>query len=92
MRDHLGLRGPALVVAAACASGNVAFLQGRTWLHQGWVDAVLVGAGDLWLTPLALACFGNMRVLSEPGGGTVVRLNFPGIIPTADSAPPAGAP
>lgn len=29
---------------------------------------------------------GNMRVLSEPGGGTVVRLNFPGIIPEAPAA------
>jgi signal transduction histidine kinase len=35
---------------------------------------------------------GNMRVLSEPGGGTVVRLNFPGIIPAAPPAPPAGVP
>ena len=32
---------------------------------------------------------GSMRVLSEPGVGTVVRLNFPGIIP---NAPAAGAP
>ncbi|MCA1581945.1 MAG: hypothetical protein LC796_11270 [Acidobacteria bacterium] len=31
---------------------------------------------------------GTMRVLSEPGGGTVVRLNFPGIIP-ATPAPEA---
>ena len=29
---------------------------------------------------------GSMRVLSEPGGGTVVRLNFPGIIPEAPAA------
>jgi 3-oxoacyl-[acyl-carrier-protein] synthase II len=65
VREHLGLRGPAVVVAAACASGNVALAQGRAWLRLGWVDAVLVGAADLFLTPLALACFGNMRVLSR---------------------------
>ena len=35
---------------------------------------------------------GSMRVLSEPGGGTVVRLNFPGIIPAVSPAPSAGAP
>ncbi|MDQ6894338.1 MAG: ATP-binding protein [Acidobacteriota bacterium] len=29
---------------------------------------------------------GSMRVLSEPGVGTVVRLNFPGIIPAAPAA------
>lgn len=63
--EHLGLRGPAVVVAAACASGNVALAQGRAWLRLGWVDAVLVGAADLFVTPLALACFGNMRVLSR---------------------------
>jgi 3-oxoacyl-[acyl-carrier-protein] synthase II len=52
-------------VAAACASGNVALAQARAWLRQDRVDAVVVGAGDLWLTPLALACFGTMRVLSR---------------------------
>jgi 3-oxoacyl-[acyl-carrier-protein] synthase II len=64
VRDRLGLRGPATVVAAACASGNVALAQACVWLRLGWVDAVLAGAADLFLTPLALACFRNMRVLS----------------------------
>jgi 3-oxoacyl-[acyl-carrier-protein] synthase II len=62
---QLGLRGPATVVAAACASGNVALAQGRNWLKRGWVDVCLAGACDMWVTPLATASFGRLRVLSR---------------------------
>jgi 3-oxoacyl-[acyl-carrier-protein] synthase II len=65
VRDQLGLKGPATVVAAACASGNVALGQARAWLRHGWADIVLAGGCDLWLTPMALAGFGNLRVLSR---------------------------
>ncbi|MEP6801027.1 MAG: ATP-binding protein [Acidobacteriota bacterium] len=30
---------------------------------------------------------GSLRVLSEPGGGTIVRLSFPGILPAAAGSP-----
>jgi 3-oxoacyl-[acyl-carrier-protein] synthase II len=62
---QLGLMGPATTVAAACASGNVALAQGRNWLKRGWVDICLAGACDMWVTPLALASFGRLRVLSR---------------------------
>ncbi len=62
---QLGLQGPATVVAAACASGNVALAQGRNWLRRGWVDICLAGACDAWVTPLGLASFGRLRVLSR---------------------------
>ena len=62
---QLGLHGPATAVAAACASGNVALAQGRSWLRRGWVDICLAGACDMWVTPLALASFGRLRVLSR---------------------------
>jgi 3-oxoacyl-[acyl-carrier-protein] synthase II len=62
---ELGLHGPATAVAAACASGNVALAQGRNWLKRGWVDVCLAGACDMWVTPLALASFGRLRVLSR---------------------------
>jgi 3-oxoacyl-[acyl-carrier-protein] synthase II len=62
---QLGLQGPATVVAAACASGNVALAQGRNWLKRGWVDVCLAGACDAWVTPLGLASFGRLRVLSR---------------------------
>src|SRR5437660_1200905 len=35
------------------------------WVRLGWADAVLAGAADLILRPLAMACFNNMRVLSR---------------------------
>lgn len=62
---QLGLTGPACVVAAACASGNVALTQAREWIRRGWVDIVLAGGCDLWVTPMALAGFGNLRALSR---------------------------
>src|SRR5947209_5349735 len=65
VRDCLRVRGPVTVVAAACASGNVALAQAAAWVRLGWADAVLAGAADLILRPLAMACFNNMRVLSR---------------------------
>jgi 3-oxoacyl-[acyl-carrier-protein] synthase II len=65
VRGQLGLVGPATVVAAACASGNVALSQARQWVRRGWVDIAVAGGCDLWVTPMALAGFGNLRVLSK---------------------------
>ncbi len=65
VKNQLGLRGPATVVAAACASGNVALAQGKHWLSRGWVDVCLAGACDMWVTPMAMASFGRLRVLSR---------------------------
>jgi 3-oxoacyl-[acyl-carrier-protein] synthase II len=65
VQQQLGLRGPATVVAAACASGNVALAQARHWISRGWVDLCLAGACDMWVTPMALASFGRLRVLSR---------------------------
>jgi 3-oxoacyl-[acyl-carrier-protein] synthase II len=65
VRDELGLTGPVAVVAAACASGNVALTHARGWVRRGWADAALAGGCDLWVTPMAMAGFGNLRVLSR---------------------------
>ncbi|MFO0878410.1 MAG: beta-ketoacyl-[acyl-carrier-protein] synthase family protein [Gemmataceae bacterium] len=64
-RDHLELTGPAATVSAACASGNVALAQARTWLRLGWVDVCLAGACDMAVSPMSLAAFGNLRALSR---------------------------
>lgn len=64
-RRKLGLSGPALSVAAACASGNYALAQARRWLELGWVDVCLAGACDAGVTALGLAGFGNLRALSR---------------------------
>lgn len=63
--DHFGLSGPALSVSAACASGNVALAQARSWLRLGWVDVCVAGACDMAVSPMSLAAFGNLRALSR---------------------------
>ena len=65
LRRCLGVRGPATTVGAACASGNLAVAIGRRWLELGWADVCLAGAGDMAVTPLALAGFGNLGALSK---------------------------
>jgi 3-oxoacyl-[acyl-carrier-protein] synthase II len=73
-RRRLGLKGPAISVSAACASGNYALAQARRWLELGWVDVCLAGACDAGVTPMGLAGFGNLRALSrrnaDPSGAS----------------------
>jgi 3-oxoacyl-[acyl-carrier-protein] synthase II len=64
LRKRLGTTGPAITVAAACASGNYALAEARRWIRNGWVDLCLAGAVDLTVCPLGLAAFGNIRALS----------------------------
>jgi 3-oxoacyl-[acyl-carrier-protein] synthase II len=64
LRRELGLSGPVLTTASACASGNYALSEARKWVQRGWVDFCLAGAVDLTLTPMGLAAFGNLRALS----------------------------
>jgi 3-oxoacyl-[acyl-carrier-protein] synthase II len=61
---RLGIGGPAVTVAAACASSGYAMSMGRTWIDSGWVDACLVGGCDI-LSPTAIAAFYNLRALSR---------------------------
>ena len=63
---RLGLAGPAVTVAAACASSGYAMALGRTWIDAGWVDACVVGGCDI-LSPTAIAAFYNLRALSRSG-------------------------
>lgn len=63
----LGLRGPGLAVAAACASGAIALALGRRWVQTGMVDVCLAGGCDL-ITPLCYAAFYNLRALSRREG------------------------
>jgi 3-oxoacyl-(acyl-carrier-protein) synthase len=65
VQRRLGLRGPAITVAAACASGNCALAVGRRWLSMGLCDVCLAGAGEMGVTPMSLACFGNLGALSR---------------------------
>ncbi|GBD36803.1 3-oxoacyl-[acyl-carrier-protein] synthase 2 [bacterium HR36] len=63
--DRLGIRGPRLTVAAACASGNYALGLARQWIRSARVEVCLAGGCDLPVTPLSMSCFGNLRALSR---------------------------
>ncbi len=64
LRRTMSLAGPAVSVGSACASANYALQVARRWVASGWVDACLVGGCDRSLTPIGLACFGNLGALS----------------------------
>lgn len=65
VQNIYGIRGPSSSVAAACASGNYAFAQAKQWLQMGLGEVCIAGAADLFVTPMAMACFGNLRALSR---------------------------
>lgn len=64
-RQTLALSGPITCVSAACASGNYALAQARSWLELGWADLCLAGGCDMAVSPMSLAGFGNLRALSR---------------------------
>jgi 3-oxoacyl-[acyl-carrier-protein] synthase II len=64
LAGRLGIDGPAVTVAAACASSGYAMALARSWLDMGWVDACLAGGCDI-LSPTSLAAFYNLRALSR---------------------------
>lgn len=65
VQELLDISGPAITVAAACASGNQALAVASQWLKMGWADVCLAGACDMGVTPYSLASFGNLRALSR---------------------------
>jgi 3-oxoacyl-[acyl-carrier-protein] synthase II len=67
IQQHLGLTGPGMTVAAACASGNYALGIARGWVTSGLVDVCLAGSFDV-VTGLAFVGFNNLRALSRYSG------------------------
>ncbi|MFM8414412.1 MAG: beta-ketoacyl-[acyl-carrier-protein] synthase family protein [Planctomycetota bacterium] len=61
---RLGIGGPAVTAAAACASSGYALALARAWLDAGWVDACVAGGCDI-LSPTSIAAFYNLRALSR---------------------------
>lgn len=62
--DH-GMKGPALSVASACASGQDGI--GTAWmmLRSGTLDAVVAGAAESTITPVGVAAFDRMQAMSR---------------------------
>jgi nodulation protein E len=62
---HLGIRGPAFVLASACASGSHAIIQGMTMIQSGMIDVALVGASDAPFTYGLIKSWDALRVASN---------------------------
>jgi len=62
---HLGIKGPAFVVASACASGAHAIIQGVSMIASGVVDVALVGGTDASFTYTLLKSWDALRVMSS---------------------------
>jgi len=62
---HLGIKGPAFVLASACASGSHAIIQGMTMIQSGMIDVALVGASDAPFTYGLLKSWDALRVVTS---------------------------
>lgn len=60
----LGVRGPGLATASACASSNDAIGMAMAAVQLGWTDAVIAGGSEASLVPLAFAAFNRAGALS----------------------------
>ncbi|WP_424216175.1 beta-ketoacyl-[acyl-carrier-protein] synthase family protein (plasmid) [Streptomyces sp. BI20] len=62
---EFGVRGVALTVTTACASGSMAIGVARDLIRSGTADVVLAGGTDAPLTPLNAAAYHRLRALSR---------------------------
>jgi 3-oxoacyl-[acyl-carrier-protein] synthase II len=62
---HLGLRGPTMAMVTACASGTDAIGTAAAVIRRGDADVMITGGTDAMITPLWIAGFDAMRVLSH---------------------------
>lgn len=61
---ELGIKGPTESPVAACATGTVAVGQALRHLQSGVVDVMLAGGSEAAISPLGLAIFSRVGVLS----------------------------
>ncbi len=61
--QHLGLHGPSVAPANACASGGHAVALGAMFLRVGEADFALCGAGESAFTPAIVNGFATMKAL-----------------------------
>ncbi|NPA91250.1 MAG: beta-ketoacyl-ACP synthase II [Chloroflexi bacterium] len=60
-----GIKGPVLTGAAACASGNMAFVDALRLLWLGEADAAIVGGVESGINPVAIASLARAGALSR---------------------------
>jgi 3-oxoacyl-[acyl-carrier-protein] synthase II len=61
---RLGVRGPNMAIATACASGNNAIGEAMEMIRRGSADAMIAGASEAALVPVAMAGMNVMTALS----------------------------
>jgi 3-oxoacyl-[acyl-carrier-protein] synthase II len=62
---QLGLRGPTMAMVTACAAGTDALGTSAAVIRRGDAEVMLAGGTDAMITPLWIAAFDAMRVLSH---------------------------
>ncbi len=60
-----GIRGPALSLASACATGNNAIGEAAEYIRRGATEVMICGGGESVMHPLALAAFSSMGAVSH---------------------------
>jgi 3-oxoacyl-[acyl-carrier-protein] synthase II len=60
-----GAQGPSISSALACASGNYALVEAAHYIQRGEADVILAGGSEAVLTPIVIAAFHRMGVLSK---------------------------
>jgi len=60
-----GFRGPCLGVSSACASATHAVGEAAFMLRRGEADMILAGGAEASITPLTVASFSAMRIMSS---------------------------
>ncbi|MCX5794593.1 MAG: beta-ketoacyl-ACP synthase II [Elusimicrobia bacterium] len=60
-----GAKGPNTATCTACSSGAHAIGDSFRIIQNGYADAMICGAAEAAITPLAVGGFGNMRALSR---------------------------
>jgi 3-oxoacyl-[acyl-carrier-protein] synthase II len=61
---EFGIKGPAMTVSSACASGTQALVEGARLIADGSADLVLAGGAEAPLDPLPMASFARMEAMS----------------------------
>ncbi len=64
---HLGWRGPSRVIVTACAGGTHAVSEAADLIRSGRCDLVVAGGAQGRITPVLMAAYRNLRVLSPTG-------------------------
>jgi 3-oxoacyl-[acyl-carrier-protein] synthase II len=62
---EMGLRGPNMNIATACASGNNAIGESAAMVRRGAADVMVTGGTEAGIVKLSIAGFANMGALSQ---------------------------